>query len=313
MRRILLTTSLFLMPQLAIAGQCPVPAPQDNTPSPAVIVPDVPGPVPPRPLSEVDISQSPALQRISSRGASLWEIGDVTTNHGLRGIFARNGQSFRTFYLTPDLQAEVGGVMWDANGHNITRDTVAMIPGVIPTVKWTPGQSGKPDQTIGQTEGHEASSDATKIMATAAYGIFGTEKAPRLYLVVDPLCPYSIRALQSLEPYVDKGALQLAIVPIAINDYENNNNSTPAAQAMLSVGQKQMIDVWRQIITLNHAPADRARGATSGMQLQLNLQKAHMIGLRGTPTIVWRDRNGKAHVQSGLPDNLDSLIVDIAP
>lgn len=312
MRHFLLATSLLLAPHIAMAGQCPAPPPVEPPSPTAVIVPEHNTQAQPRRLSAEDISRSPALQRISSNGAALWEIGDTMSNHGLRGIFAQKGQTFRTFYLTPDMQAEVGGVMWDASGHNITRDTVAMIQGVIPTINWQPGHTNTANPGVGQTEHQNAAhTDATNIVASASYGLYGHADAPRLYMVIDPLCPWSIRSIQSLQSYVESGQVQIAIVPISINDYENNHASTPAAQAMLSVGQKQMIDIWRQIIVQNHAPSDLSLTETSGAKLQLNLQKAHMIGLRGTPTIVWQDKQGASHVQSGLPDHLDQFIAGL--
>lgn len=311
MRHILLATTLILAPKMASAGQCPTPPPIESPPLHAVIEPQIESQTRPRPLTSDDISKSPALQRISSNGATLWEIGDTMSNHGLRGVFAKNGQTFRTFYLTPDMQAVVGGVMWDATGHNITRDTVSMIPGVIPTVNWQPGQPGKAKLAIGQTGPQDIHTDATHVLATASYGVYGQDHAPRIYMIVDPLCPWSIRSLQGLQPFIDSGKVQVAIVPIAINDYENNHASTPAAQAMLSVGQKQMIGIWRQIIEQNHAPDSQVLTDTSGAQLQLNLQKAHMIGLKGTPTFAWQDKEGVSHVQSGLPDNLEQFVAGL--
>ncbi len=49
----------------------------------------------------------PALRRIASKGAQLLDLG---TEHGLRGVFARKGDTFQVFYFTPDGQAVIGGV-----------------------------------------------------------------------------------------------------------------------------------------------------------------------------------------------------------
>ena len=83
------------------------------------------------PIGADRIGRVPALRRIASNGAQLLDLG---VQHGLQTIFARNGSTFQVFYLTPDGQAAVGGVMWDAAGHNITRGQVAPIAGTIPTV-----------------------------------------------------------------------------------------------------------------------------------------------------------------------------------
>src|SRR5437868_1663047 len=78
-----------------------------------------------------DLASITALQHIQAAGAQLTDLG---TTHGLRAVFARNGQHFQVFYLAPDGQAVVGGVLWDADGNNLTRKQVEAIPGAMPTV-----------------------------------------------------------------------------------------------------------------------------------------------------------------------------------
>ena len=82
-------------------------------------------------ISAEKIERIPALKRIASKGASLYDLG---VQHGLSGVFALQGQSFQVFYLTPDGQALIGGVMWESSGKNVTREQVTPIEGAIPTV-----------------------------------------------------------------------------------------------------------------------------------------------------------------------------------
>ncbi len=140
MDRRLLATSLLLLPSLAsAASQCMLQPSelgegiQSAQQPPSVAQPSRPQPVQAtvsspsmRIVSVVEISRVPALRRIASTGAQLTDLG---TEHGLRTVFARNGQSFQVFYLTPDGQGAVGGVMWDAAGRNITRQQVSSIDG----------------------------------------------------------------------------------------------------------------------------------------------------------------------------------------
>jgi thiol:disulfide interchange protein DsbG len=113
MDRRLLATSLLLLPSLASAtSQCMVQASdlgqgiQSSEQPPAVAQPSRPQPLHAtvplpgmRTVSVDEISRVPALRRIASAGAQLTDLG---TEHGLRTVFARNGQSFQVFYLTPD-------------------------------------------------------------------------------------------------------------------------------------------------------------------------------------------------------------------
>jgi hypothetical protein len=88
-----------------------------------------------KPLSARAIAAVPALKRIASAGATLIDLG---SSHGMRTIFAKKGGAFQVFYLVPDGSAAIGGIMWDASGHDVTREQVAPIPGVIPTVRIGP-------------------------------------------------------------------------------------------------------------------------------------------------------------------------------
>jgi thiol:disulfide interchange protein DsbG len=89
-------------------------------------------------LSASAIAAVPALHRIASAGATLLDLG---TAHGMRTVFAKNGNAFQVFYVAPDGQAVAGGIMWDQAGHDVTRGQVASIPGVIPAVRI--GSDGK--------------------------------------------------------------------------------------------------------------------------------------------------------------------------
>lgn len=88
-------------------------------------------------------------------------------------IFVRDEKTFQTFYLTPDQQ-------------------------VIPTIHWKPGTSVKSGQPIGQSAPPPSGEGAVRILTASSFGLYGHADAPRLYMVIDPLCSFSVRALQSL-------------------------------------------------------------------------------------------------------------------
>ena len=55
-------------------------------------------------ISPDQIERSAALRRITAQGAEAFDIG---TSHGLRGVFARKGDTFQVFYITPENQAVI--------------------------------------------------------------------------------------------------------------------------------------------------------------------------------------------------------------
>ena len=201
-RSLFLAIPLATWPGLALAqNQCQAPPPLG-----AALIADVvpaaspPGPGP-APLPASAIAASPILSRLASHGAVLSALPSA---HGLRTVFARNGNQFQVFYLAPDDRAAIGGVMWDADGHDITRDQVTPIQGTIPTIRWTPDKPGAPVPTDAK-----AAVDPFKLLGTTSYGLAGRSGAPRLYMVIDPLCPFSTRALAMLQPAIDKGAISI--------------------------------------------------------------------------------------------------------
>jgi thiol:disulfide interchange protein DsbG len=222
------------------------------------------------------------------------ELGDA---HGLRGLYLRNGHEFQVLYVTPDGKATIAGVMWDAIGKNLTREQVSKIDGAIPTV--TVDKEGATELQAG------AKADALLAVEHASFGLSGEPAAPRLWMIVDPYCSYSVRAFDALKPYVAAGRIQLAIVPISILDYETNGQSTPAAQSLLSQDRDRMVSAWDEQ-NFRMAPSPHAAAL-----LQKNNAIAEGIGLKGTPMLIWRKADGTAGEFDGIPKDWDALVAEI--
>ena len=225
------------------------------------------------------------------------QVKDLGQTHGLRGLYLRNGSEFQVLYVTPDGRATIAGVMWDATGKNLTREQVSKIDGAIPTVIV--------DKDGAKSVEAAARTDALLGVEHAAFGLAGDPAAPRLWMLIDPFCSYSVRAFDALRPYVTAGRIQLALVPISILDYEDNGQSTPAAQSLLSQNPTQIVEAWdRQNYRL--APSESAPAL-----LETNNRIAEEIGLHGTPTLVWRKADGSVGEIDGIPKNWDALIAEV--
>ena len=222
------------------------------------------------------------------------ELGET---HGLRGLYLRNGPEFQVLYVTPDGRATIAGVMWDATGKNLTRDQVSKIDGAIPTVVV--------DKDGAKSIEAAARSDALLGVEKATFGLAGDPAAPRLWMIIDPYCSYSVRAFDALRPYVKAGRIQLAVVPISILDYEDNGQSTPAAQSLLSQTTEKMVEAW------DHQNFRLAASESAPALLEKNNRIAEEIGLRGTPTLVWRKADGSAGEIDGIPKDWDALIAEV--
>lgn len=220
------------------------------------------------------------------------EITDLGVSHGFHGYFVRSGAHFQVFYETPDGERLIPGVLWDAAGKDITRQQVAQIPGAVPTVEVTDGEPGAPAVAVA----------SVPLLEKAAYGLTGKDGAPRVYMLMDPQCVYSIRAMQMLRPYVDAGRLQLAIVPLSILDYEDHGASTQAALSLLSKPADQIAQAW-QARDMAGAPS-----ADGQARLRLNMQIAEALQAKGTPILIWRKADGGESRIDGLPTNVAEML-----
>jgi thiol:disulfide interchange protein DsbG len=250
------------------------------------------------------------LRRVG--GAGFIDLGE---RHGLRGAVLRSGTVFQVFYATPDGSRVIPGVMWDAAGRNVTRDDVSGVPGAIPTVTigevppqapgGTPAARGPASAPAQPAAAPAPRAEGAAVGQTFA-GTLGNPAAPELRMFVDPQCGYSAQAMQRLQPLVASGAVRLSVIPIAILDRRNSGASTRASLAMLSRPVGEMVPAWSHN-DLAGPPAAEASG-----RLQANLAAAGAIGLRGTPTFLWRRADGTEGRQDGLPSDVAALVASVA-
>jgi thiol:disulfide interchange protein DsbG len=247
---------------------------------------------------QTDLSADLLLTIVGHGEPQVTELG---TSHGMRGLFVRNGRQFQVFYVTPDGERMIPGVMWDASGKNITREQVAPLSGVTPTVT-----IGREKFTGGAGIGsQEKVASALEAAHSASFGTIGPEAAPRIYVFIDPLCGYSVRALQQLQPFVAGGRVLVAIIPVSVLDYENDGRSTKSALAMMSKAADQMATAWSRG-DLNGPASQEAEEL-----LRRNMAIAEAIGLRGTPTVIWRKKDGSEGRVDGLPEDWNAVIASI--
>ena len=232
------------------------------------------------------------------------DITELAPQHGLRTLFLRNGPHFQVFYVTPDAERIIPGVMWDDAGKNVTKEQIAAIPGTVPTV------------TIGRVDEHAplthavdvASSGTPSLMAVAentTHGSIGDDRAPQLWMFVDPQCSFSVRAMQQVAPYVAQGRIRLNVIPLSILDREDNGLSTRSALNLVSVPADQMVGDWTS------GRMNGGLSADAGSKLQGNMMAAAALQLRGTPLFIWRKADGTDGRMDGVPNNMDAMIASV--
>ncbi len=220
------------------------------------------------------VSELTPVQLLAAAGNQAKELGVA---HGLRGIFVDVGAQFQVFYVTPDGERVIAGGMWDAAGHNVTADQVKPFQGTIATVEIGPGAQGTPIDGAARSASAAAPSPMA-IVEKAATGTFGDTSAPKLYMFIDPMCSFSVRAVQQLKPLVDAKRLQVAVVPIPVLDHEDGGRSTTSTLAMLSLPSDQMVSAWAG------GRLDGPAAPDAQAKLNANREASEQLRIRGTPT-----------------------------
>lgn len=250
------------------------------------------------------ISELTPAELLAAAGSQARELGMA---HGLRTIFVDIGPQYQVFYVTPDGERVIPGGMWDASGRNVTAAQVKPIEGAIATVQVGPGAQGTPIDRAPQATGSQgAAASAVALAEHTASGTYGDPSAPKLYVFVDPMCSFSVRAMQQLKPLVDAKRLQVAVIPVAILDQEEGGRSVRASLAMLSVPPDRMVQAWAAG-KLDGPAAPDAQAKLAG-----NRAASEQLGLRGTPTLVWRKADGSDGRADGLPADLNALAASMA-
>lgn len=248
------------------------------------------------PDGEAAVSGSPIeLSLAQLRLVAAGNITDLGRLHGFDGYFVRSGGQFQVLYASPDGERVIPGVMWDASGKDLTRAQVDQVPGAVPTVEVSGATAA----------GKSAGRAALPLVVKAQFGTIGPSSAPHLYMLIDPQCIYSVRALQMLRPYAEAGRVQISVIPLSLLDYEDRGQSTRSALALLSDPPEQIVGA-RQSGNVANAPSSEAASL-----LSRNMAIAEAIGLKGTPTFLWRKGDGSEGRLDGLPTSVPDFVASI--
>lgn len=292
MRRILVASAASLLPSLALAQQCPVAdAPQQAVPPAQAHAPRVPTPEEIK-LPRLRPGQDGGNKALATLLASPVEVYDIGSAFGMRGVWALNREkaTHQPMYFLPNGEGVFAGRAITTGQRELTVEALKHVPGLFPSaeVKGTPQQAVA---RIPQMTGR----DALEAVDDTASGLVGSNKVPRLAMFFDPLCPWSAKAFEELQPAVEAGRVQLALVPVPMLDPTGTKGSTAATRQLVG-SDMAMEQVWPAIKAGRTVPFD-AEAAES--RLEQNWQAARRIGIPSSPTFVFKDKEGNARTFSG--------------
>lgn len=267
--------------------------------------------------STEDEAMPAALQFLADNGAELIYIGDA---YGLEAWLAHSSDdnTRQTFYLTPDGDALIAGLMFDGEGKNVTqlqlqelyqRDPQAILP---PSQREgaTPNHASIEDNLAAANHRPSLNSDEYNLnmrifegAENANWFTYGDENAPILYAILDANCPFCARAWDQLEEPVANGDVQVRVIMTG----RLHETSLEKAAAILSADDPvEAFNTYHG----SRAPVPRGLSPEGARKVSENEDFAHEFDLNLIPTFIYISADGTPIMRDGLPGDIKGQIID---
>lgn len=225
------------------------------------------------------VADASAVQRaLSARGVEI--TGTLDAPKGYQGFVATYQGNQLPVYVTPDGGHILVGTLFDMDGRDLTSAAMAKI------------------------EASPFTEAQWKELESATWVVEGNPKAKRIvYAFVDTRCPYCHHLWRDSQPFLKAGHVQVRDILVGVIAPE----SLPEAAKILDA--KDPATAWNsneQNFGKNPAPGDRASPASIA-KINANTDLMQKLGFRGTPSVIWKDDDGRIHTLPGMPRDAEML------
>ena len=213
------------------------------------------------------------LGALEDRGATIGESFDAPD--GLTGYTVSfQGQTLAA-YVTTDGDHVVVGTLLDGDGTNLSQPIIEA------------------------AENAARSEDDWEALAGSGWIPDGPDTAPRVvYAFTDPNCPFCHRFYETTRDWVDTDQVQIRHVMVGVL----REDSLPKAATLLAADDPSAALAEHEANFDNGGvrPADRLP-AGAQQTVQTNNRLMAELGVRGTPSVFYRDADGDIRLERGLP------------
>lgn len=215
----------------------------------------------------------PPVQTLKAHGVRI--VGTFEVPGGLTGYAGISNHRPIAIYVTEDGRRAIVGSMINAEGKLVNRKTLRQMT-AEPMAKriWT--------QLKNSTWVPEGDADAPRTV----------------YVFSDANCPFCHMFWKRARPWVESGKVQLRHILVGVIGKTSDNK----AAAILTAENPEQAYIRNQ--------RQFAQGGIEPMKnipekiqkkLAANAQLMRQLGLRGTPSIIYRDAQGHVHIVRGVP------------
>lgn len=242
---------------------------------------------------------SPQGTKAFIQGMLYSDDGDNVTLRQLQNMRLRDGDSFDVLsQISRMAQEEKNRMQAEMSAQEAAEETEPQV------------QTNEADQNAeesAQTEQtNQPLSPSERLMVdleNTNWSIFGSRRAPVMYALIDPDCPYCRVTMRELQPYMDAGEIQLRMIPIGF---------TPKSQRVSALilaaldGEAMFFDyISGQAPQLGSDPNVNVQGVIR------NKNVIESWGFDLTPILFYRDSEGTVKIVRGEPANYEQLIADL--
>ncbi|HEY0901191.1 MAG TPA: thioredoxin fold domain-containing protein [Micavibrio sp.] len=248
------------------------------------------------------------LETLAKQGAQLRYLGRQGQLDGWIAI--QNGQE-QYFYVTPDREQVLLGLLFDKTGKMITMDQVAKLQKeggeVLDILKSAPrAEAATPQSSTAGDITKELKSPSEQMFADIEqtnWVTLGNTAAPVVYMFIDPQCPYCHDFMKSLRKDIEGGRVQVRLIPVGFRD-------DTRAQAALLLAVPNAQERW-----FKHLDGDQqALPVTPGVNeqgVERNMAVMQSWKLNVTPLSVYRAQDGKVKIVQGRAKDLKAFVSDL--
>ncbi len=254
------------------------------------------------------------LRNLASEGAQMRYLGQKS---GLDGWIAIKGGQEQYFYVTPDGQSFVMGLMFDKNGKVTTlqqvRDLQERSGGdgldllASDMFGKQQAESGSPVDQMTKDTKREFKTPSEQLyddVEGSNWVGLGNKDAPYIYTFVDPQCPFCHAFINDLRrDYIDRGLLQVRMVPVGFRE-----ETRAQAAFLLAVPNPQKR--W-----YSHLDGDETALPVTpdinqqGVQRNLSIMQSWKVNV--TPFTVYRGSDGAVKIVQGRAQDVKQIVTDV--
>lgn len=230
-----------------------------------------------------DTTNLPApIAALEDRGATIGEAFDAPD--GLTGYTVSFQGQTLTAYVTANEDHVVVGTLLDGDGTNLSQPVLqAAANAARPEAEW-------------------------QALAQADWIVDGDAEADRVvYAFTDPNCPFCHRFYEQTREWIDAGDVQIRHVMVGVL----REDSAAKSATLLSADDPSAALASHEANFDNGgvSPAERLP-AEAQAQVQANNELMSRLGIRGTPSVFYKDDEGAVRLVRGLPrgEQLDAVM-----